>query len=178
MAQVSKRVRDVVRARLAAAWATKLNLTKAGYSLAAAELAKLAGIDWTGAQRKQFFQGQIDPNALDDTTATTYPLVILFTSEASHDGTEKFRSFSGSVLAHLEFIWTWRQGNALPNFDEVGDLIEDTLLEVFHDRAWVGAIGNGVVYNGEFAFSRGPVTQAGEHWRQACAARLRFGVDV
>ncbi|MCC6591605.1 MAG: hypothetical protein IT168_33270 [Bryobacterales bacterium] len=128
--------------------------------------------------KRQFFQGQIDPDALDGSTATSYPLVILYTTEATNDGVEKFRKFSGSVEAHLWFIWTWRQGNAIPNFEEIGDLTEDTLVEVFHSRAWLGSIGNGVVYNGEFSCSRGPVTAAGEHWRQAIQARLRFGVDV
>lgn len=177
MAAVSKLVRDALSARLKAAWAAKLDTAASGYEISASDLQQLMEIDWTGA-RAQFFQGQIGVESLENTSAIRYPLVILFAESSSHDGNEKFRTYSGSVTMALEFHYSWRKSAALPTFDEVMDLIEETVIAVFHQQSWVGAMGSGLSYRGEMTTQRGPVQEGAENWLQSLGFRLTFGVDV
>lgn len=177
MARIGKRVRDVTRARLISAWASKWATIASDYTLTAAEAAKISGIDWTGA-RAQVFQGDLDPEDLDETTTVFEPAVSFFTDSAENDGLEKFRLFSGSTTLVIRIFWEWVEGNAKPDFEEVPDAIQDLLVAVFHDQLWLGAIGAGVTYTGQGSFGKGPVVRAGENWRREIVARLRFGVDV
>lgn len=177
MASVSKLVRDEVAARLLAAWRTKLTTIASTYDTTDRELQDLLDIDWTG-NRPQFFQGQVGVESLENTSTVKYPLVILYAESATHDGTEKFRTFSGSAAMNLEFHYTWGKSKALPKFDELMDLIEETVVLVFHDRTWVGALSAGLSYRGEITFTRGPVTEGAENWLQTLGARIVFGVDV
>jgi hypothetical protein len=178
VASVSKLVRDAVYARLTAAWATNLAGIVAEYTgVPATDKTKLSAIAWDGS-KKQVFQGQLNVDSLESTSPITYPLVILFTSDITHDGAEKFVTFSGSVALTVEFHYTWRKSAALPNFDEFMDLIEETLIAVFHDRNWVGALSAGLSYSGQMTAQRGQVQENGENWVQAVSFRLIFGVDV
>jgi hypothetical protein len=173
----SKLVRDTVYARLQAAWATKLAGIVASYTgVSATDKAKLAAIAWDGS-KKQVFQGQVNVDQLEATSAPTYPLVILFISDITHDGQELFITFSGSAVANLEFHFTWRKSAALPNFDEFMDLIEETTIGVFHDKTWLGALSS-MTYSGQMTAQRGAVQENGENWVQAISFRLIFGVDV
>lgn len=178
MANISKRVRDALRLRLESAWSAKLTSVLAGYDLPADDTARLAAIDWTGAVVRQVFLGQVDPALIEYSNAIVRPIVLLSVTGANHDGREKFRLFSGSVQAQLDFVWTWRQASALPDFEQYLDAIEDTLVEVLHDRAWVANIGSGISYAGEMDLARSPVQMGGEHWTQTLTVRMRFGVDV
>ena len=175
---VSKLVRDAVYARLAAAWATKLAAVAPGYTgVPASDKQHLNDIAWDGS-KKQVFQGQLNVDSLEATSPITYPLVILFTSDIAHDGEEKFVTFSGSCSVNIEFHYTWRKVAALPNFDEFMDLIEETAVAVFHDKAWVGALSAGLSYRGQMSSQRGQVQESGQNWVQAIAFRMTFGVDV
>lgn len=177
MARIGKRVRDVARARLVAAWASTWAAIEGDYTLTPAEAGKVSGIDWTGA-RAQVFQGDVDIGDLDETTTLFEPAVTFFTDSAEHDGQEKFRLFSGSTTLVIRIFWEWAEGNAKPDFEEVPDAIQDLLVAVFHSQSWLGAIGAGVTYTGQASFGKGPVVRAGENWRREIVARMRFGVDV
>lgn len=178
MASISKLVRDTVYSRLTAAWATKLAGIVASYTgVPADDKARLATIAWDGS-KKQVFQGQVNVDQLEATSTPTYPLVILFTSDIAHDGEEKFVTFSGSVVLNLEFHYTWSSSKSLPNFDEFMDLIEETTVAVFHDKAWLGALVAGVTYKGQMSAQRGALLESGKNWVQAISFRLIFGVDV
>ena len=177
MAAVSKLVRDTVYARLTAAWATKLAAVESSYTgVPASDKTKLAAIAWDGS-KKQVFQGQLNVDQVEATSSPTYPLVILFCSDAVNDGSEKFVTFSGSVALNLEFHYTWRKSSALPNFDEFMDLIEETAVAVLHDKNWLGAL-SAMTYSGQMSAQRGPVQESDENWAQAISFRLTYGVDV
>jgi hypothetical protein len=177
MAQISKRVRECVMDRLRTGWLLKLNEVANDYAVSATDLDRLRSIDWQG-NRKQVFQGQIDPDSIANSTTVVYPIVRVFTGGSVHDGTEKFQLFSGTVPIDIEFIFSWRDAAALPNFEETADLVEGTMVALFHNRLWIGITSNGVVYNGEFTHSRGAIVEAAEHWQQTLGFRLVFGVDV
>ena len=178
MASISKLVRDAVYSRLTSAWAAKLAGIVASYTgVSAADKAKLAAIDWTGA-KKQVYQGQVNVDQLEATSPILWPLVILFTSDIAHDGEELFITFSGSVVMNIELHYTWKKSAALPNFDEFMDLIEETVIAVFHDKSWIGALSS-ITYKGQMTAQRGQVQDTvGENWAQAISFRLIFGVDV
>jgi hypothetical protein len=175
---LSRLARNAVKARFAAAWESKLDAIVATFGdVSAADKARLAQIDWT-ASSKQVFMGQVSIEAIENTTAKKWPVVILFAAELNHDGLEKFANFSGSSVVNLEFHFSWIKSAALPNFDETMDLIEEAVLGVMHDKSWLGALDDGLTYTGQMSATRGAVQESGENWTQAISFRFTFGIDV
>jgi hypothetical protein len=176
---ISKIARDAVLGRFRRAWLSKLNAALPDYpEVSDTDKSQLQAIDWGGSSRKQVFRGQINVDSLENSSAISWPLVIVYSSDLNHDGVEKFVTFSGSSVVNLEFHFTWLKGAALPNFDETMDLIEDSVIRVLHDKAWVGALDSGLSYRGEISSQRGQVQDGGKHWVQAVSFRATFGVDI
>lgn len=177
MATIGKRVRSVALARLAAAWVSKLTAAAGSYGLPAKDLDRLTGIDWAQS-RTQVFCGDIDVEDLDESVSFTEPAVALFCPSSNFEGNTKFMEFSGSVELVIRFFYEWSDVGPLGNFEDVPDLIEETVYKVFHDPVWCSAPGAGLSYRGEASVNKGPVQRAGENWRRVIEARLRFGLDV
>lgn len=182
MSQISKRVRDAIVARLADGtygFNTQFAAIAGGYGLTASQIAAFT-IDWTAAS-KQFFQGKLSPEDIDDTTASKYPLVFLYTDSIRTPGEDarKFQVFSGDVVIGLDVWISTRAGNALRDFETFPDAVEDAVLKVFNDPSWTAVQGGGqVFYNGQISADRTPVDTGAENWLQGIRFRLIFGVDV
>jgi hypothetical protein len=182
MASVFKLVREQMVSRLIAGWETKLAARRADYDINAADIDKLATIDWQQSHKAKqlIIGGPLDWDELQQTSALKYPAVQVYAYQGQDDGESKFQKFSGNVTGCVEFAWTWRQSNALPNFEEVPDLIQDVLIELFRDQAWLGALGqSGLTHNaGSLTLAFGPIQEAASNWRQIITLTMRFGVDV
>jgi hypothetical protein len=182
MASVFKLVREQMVSRLRSGWEAKLAARQGDYSVEASDITKLATIDWQQSHKAKqlIIGGPLDWDELQSTTAIKYPAVQVYAYQGQDDGESKFMKFSGTVTGCVEFAWTWRQGNALPVFDEVPDLIQDVLVELFRDQAWLGALGqSGLTHNaGSLSLAFGPIQEAASNWRQIITLTMRFGVDV
>lgn len=174
MPQITKKVRDAVRTRLAD--------PVGGFNAHLAAVAPTYGvqaftIDWTAAS-KRFFQGFLNPDDVDQSAVSNYPLVMLYGLSSGNENRQKFSLFSGTVALGLDFHLTWRAGNALRNFEDLCDAVEDAVYRTFNDPAWAASYGAPLAYNGEIVLSRRPIELAGEHWRQTILFRLTFQVDT
>lgn len=174
MAEISRAVREAMGRRLADA--------ATGFNAKLAAVASTYGIqpftiDWS-ATSKNFFRGFIDPNDVDDSTPSRYPLVMLYSITSSNDHDSMPRVFSGKVTLGLDFHVTWKQGNALKNFEDLGDAIEDAVYAVFSDGNWPQLWGAQYACQTGITLSKRPVESGGEHWRQTISFRLVFQVDT
>lgn len=175
--QISKRVLDAMRARLIVAWEAAVRDAADGYAVPAADVERLATIDWTGLQRKQVWIGQVDPSTIGGATATVFPAASIAVTGTQHTGIEKFREWSGDVTAQIAIALTWRRASAVPDFDEQADLAEDAMYSTLHDRAWLSAAGHGMTFANSIE-ARGPIEQTGQHWLQVMLFQFTFEVDV
>jgi hypothetical protein len=173
MSQISKAVREAVHRRLsdpATGFNVNLQAVAPDYDI------RPFTIDWS-ENSKQFFQGFLTPDDLDDTTASRYPMVMLFAINSANQNLQKFTLFSGVVVIGLDFHLSWRAGNALKNFEDLSDAVEDAVYTTLNGtdfQAW----GAPLAYNGEVQMQKRPLEMAGEHWRQTISFRLTFQVDT
>jgi hypothetical protein len=177
MAGISKVVRDRVRARLAD--------PVAGFNAALAAACTAFGIqpapnsiDFTDPKSKNFFQGMLSPDALDQTAPRTYPIVVIYSVGSGNGQAEKFRRFAGTVTFGLDVHLSWRKGNAIADSETLGDAVEEAVLNVFNSPDWTDAYTDPIAYNGEITLTRRPLEMAGEHWRQSHVFRLIFEVST
>lgn len=176
MSAISKAVRTAVLA--------KLSDPSAGFN---ANLATAIGsgdygdaaaftIDWS-ANSRQFFQGALGPDDIDESTPSQYPMVMLYSISSANRNLQKFTEFSGLVNIGLDFHLTWKDARVLAAFDDLGDAVEDAVFATLNARAaqtWNAPIA----YNGDLAASRARLEMAGEFWRQTIAFRSSFEVDT
>ncbi len=174
MPQIAKRARDAVRARLMD--------PVYGFHAAMAAVAAEYGVppvslDFTPSGRR-FFEGFLHPDQVEGSTASRYPLAMLYTTIAQNRNLTKHTAFSGQVQVMFQVWLSWRQGNAIANTEDLVDAVEDALVRVFQDHHWEAAYTPPLAYNGEISVLRAQLEEAGEHWRQGVTARLTFEVDT
>jgi hypothetical protein len=173
MSEISRKVREAVLLRLSD--------PTSGFNANLAAVASTYGIqpfsvDWS-ATSKNFFRGFLDPNDVDESTPSRYPLVMMYAITSTNRNLQKFALFSGEVILGLDFHITWRAGNALRNFEDLGDAIEDAVYKTLNGtdfQAW----GAPLTYNGQISLAKRPLELAGEHWRQTLSFRLTLQVDT
>lgn len=176
MAQISKRVRDLIRGRLASTWTLKLAMSQHSYQCSPADKDALNKIDWLGATKQQVFAGDIDPDVLDETITAAKPICTVWTESADEDGDSKFKLFSGTVTAYVRIYWEGLKPEA---FQEVLDLAEDAFVECFKDHDWLGGLQVVTMAPRGVSLSRtGVQGEAGKNWRQSITVRLTMGVDL
>lgn len=122
-----------------------------------------------GVESLNFFQADIDPHDLDDTTPTTFPAMTVYSDRSANTNDEKFRLFAGPVTIHVRMFVSWTSSAALPDFETIGDCVEEAFYQTFNSSdpavvAW--ACTDQFAYNGELAFARGKLSQDGESWFQ------------
>jgi hypothetical protein len=170
---ISKTVRDAIRERLADA--------ESGFNAVLASLAPDYGviafdIDWT-ADSRNFFQGALHPDQLEQSSPSRYPLAVLYTMASQNRNLRKFAVFSGTINACLDVHLSWRGGNAQKDFESLADAVEETVYRVFNSPDWAPSY-NAAIYNGDLTVQRRPLEMAGQHWRQTLSFRLTFEADT
>lgn len=162
MAATRKNVRDALVEALQHG-TTGLNAQIA--TLAAAYSLAAFTFDWA-AGSKQFIQAFLTPEAVDMSKLIVFPSLVLYTSTAqSQRDREKFRKFTGDILAHLDFYFEYRVGMEGDNTEAQGDLIEDAIIELLNASRSIFE-SKGVYWNGDFASVRDPIVQFEDGWAQ------------
>lgn len=171
---VSKRAIDGVSARLSHA-ATGFN---AGIVAQAPTYGitptNFVQIDWT-SQSHNFVFGQINPDLLEQTGIITYPFACMYILESAQTGMQKFSQFSGIVRCIFEVWLSWRQIKGLQDHEKYPNCVEDVTFDVINrkeNQNWT----NPLVYNGGIQCKRGPLTFAGENFRQRVGFSMLFEV--
>jgi hypothetical protein len=122
-----------------------------------------------------FWQADIAPAELDPTSPVTYPSMALFSKRSANENADKFRLFAGPVNLTLCFFASWMSSKALPDFETIGDCVEEALVQTFNSDApdivsW--ATGPNILYNGDIAISRSKLSRDTESWYQDYVANL------
>lgn len=171
---ISDKVLDAALARISHA-STGLNATWAAYAPTKGLSASLINFDYT-IDSQNFFLAQINPDLFEQTGILRYPCACLYVLESAQTGTQKFNKFSGVVQLVMELYLSWGdiKGNKI-HFDRQCNAIEAVLVDVFNrveNQNW----GKPLVYNGMIRCRRGPLSFAGENWRQRIGCSLVFEV--
>ncbi len=171
MSLISKSVRAAVATRLSSAFNASLAsaIATGSYGSAAAFT-----VDWSD-NSKQFFQGQLHPDDLDESTPSIYPMVMLYSTSSQNQNTQKYTAFSGVVSLGLDFHLSWKSAKVLPAFDDLVDAVEDAVFATLNAASYQNW-AMPVIYNGDITSQRRPLDMAGEHWRQTISFRLVFEV--
>lgn len=180
MPKLSRYVRSEFRTLLSAAWSTTVLARAVDYpEIAPADVTALASIDWPAVgPARQVVEGQIDIGDLERTSSMVYPTVVYYARSLRGTDAERYRYMSGDVAITAEFEWSWPQSRALPSFEGIHDLLEDVVVTILHDPAWLGNMSPGMSYRGDLTYDRGPVTTDGRNWRQAGVLQIVFGLEV
>jgi hypothetical protein len=132
-----------------------------------------------------FFEADINPQDLDETSEVRYPFLTLFTPRSRNQNLEKFSLFAGPVAIQINVFASWMNESALPDFETFGDCVESAMYGTFNDQAlrdWANIASipgqANLVWNGNLAFERSRVIQAGENWLQSYSAQLAFEAHV
>lgn len=188
--QISRAARAAIKARLADSLNGFNPLILAAYADAGVQppIGTKLPIDYS-AGSKNFFQANIGPENLLESTPVTLPFQTLFTMSAEDRQLEKFWAFTGPVTIGINCFWSWKATAAMNDMEVVGDCYEEALVQVFNSTA--NAPGGGViadwsnrantntvnlVYNGDIVVRRGPLAMADANWQQEFSAVL--GLDV
>lgn len=191
--QISRAARAAIKARLADTLTGFNPLILAAFADAGVDppIGTRLPIDYS-AGSYNFFQANIGPDQIQDSTALTLPFQTLFTMNTEDKQLEKFWTFSGSLVIGINCFWSWTANSVLNDMEVVGDCYEEALVQTFNSTA-VDPAGNGryviadwsqrantqdmnLVYNGDISVRRGPLLMAGENWQQEFSAVL--GLDV
>ncbi len=122
-----------------------------------------------------FWQADIAPAELDPTSISSYPSMALFSKRSANTNMDKFRLFAGPVNLTLCFFASWMSSKALPDFETIGDCVEEALVQTFNSDdpavvAW--ATGPTILYNGDISIARSKLSRDTESWYQDYVANL------
>jgi hypothetical protein len=169
---VSSAARGAVLARLAdAVYGFNANHADA----AAAGGAQPIAVNWNPATSKQLFLSFLSPDAIEDTTAFTFPVVCVYSARSASTNRAKYNVFSGEVHVYVDIHWASKSSAAPRDSEREMDAIENALIACFNARPdWAG---DDVVYGGDIELQRLPVTKTSSNWRQTIRARLTLELD-
>ena len=170
--QVSSAARGAVLARLADA----VYGFNAKYADAAAAIgAQPLTVTW-GPASKQLYQSFLSPDAIEDTTAFSWPVVCVYAQRSANANRSKFNVFSGEVSVYVDIHLAWKDSAAPRNGDREIDALENALIACFNAQPEWGA--NDLVYGGDIELMRLPMQRVSSNWRQTLRARLTLEIDA
>jgi hypothetical protein len=169
MAQISKYVRDALKAQLSA--------VGTGFNDRLAAIATTYGIgawtvDWS-AESTNFLFGRVNPQAIEESSVLTYPLLTIDTLRSQHTNRVKFATFAGPVQAIVEVHHSWQQESVLADFASWVDATEDAMVAALNDQSAQFWPGN-LLWAGQVALQRGPIAMGGYGWLQTAVFACNF----
>lgn len=129
------------------------------------------------ASSTNFVLGQINPDMLEQTGIFKYPFSCLYVLESGEDQHQKFNTFSGVVRVIYDVYLSWGSIKGIFDFEKYCNCVESVVVNIANgldNQDW----HKPVTYNGNIMCRRGPLTFAGENWRQKIGFSLMFRVDT
>lgn len=158
-------VRSVIEAKLAARFNTAYAEAAALYS------APPITFDFS-ASSVNFFKGRLGPDELEKSGTTfKYPLMFLYSRAGVQQNLQKFHRFSGVVRVGLDVHLSYKESQAIQNFEKGLDAVEQAVLNTFNKedaQSWPDT----VVYNGLISFERSSLVVGGLNWLQSLYVQL------
>jgi hypothetical protein len=174
-ASISKRVRDLVRARLQSSGGLNAEFSSR-YSDHG--LADPPVINWD-VEARQFFEANINFDDAVENDSPVTPCVFLYVAGTDNARQVKFRIFSGTVQVQVDVVIEMPASRAPELLEDYADLVEESLLFCFNNPAWTEVQSGPVSYNGEITTERtAAVKDNSSNWRQVISANITFLVTV
>jgi hypothetical protein len=171
--RIGNRVREVVRERLSDP-TTGLNPNLAAACADSNYNIPAISFDFSDTS-VQVWEGYLNPEQLDETSVDQYPLLCFYTKAEDNLNRNKFSTFSGKVIVHVDIYLSFENSAALRQFDNYADAVTAAIVETFNaplidfqDCGWGGSI----------SMVREPMVQAAENWLQKICFVLPFDFDV
>ena len=137
MPQISKFVRDALKAQLSA--------STTGFNDRLQNLAGTYGIDpWAvdwSSDSTNFLFGRINPALIEESSVLTYPLVTIDVLRSQNTNRVKFATFAGPVQAVIDIHHSWAEESVLQDFASFVDATEDAMVAALNDQdaqSWPG----------------------------------------
>lgn len=128
----------------------------------------------------QFFQANLTPDDLDESTPSKYPMVFMYGVRSQNTHQSMGRTFSGQVELALIFWLTHKAssaGKAGSALEALCDAIEDTCNSLFTNGNWPALYGAASSVCLPPSCARSSLEAEGEGWRQSLVFRLVFTLD-
>lgn len=176
MPNISKYVREAVRTQLADA--------TVGYNARLESVAESYGIEDVKDKRINFAKdstnflfGRISPDALEQSSVLTYPLMTIASVRCQNTNRVKFATFSGGVQVVIEVHHSWPDSAVIGDFDSEVDATEDVViacLNAQNAQAWPPNLG----WNGQVAATRSGIRMGGYGWLMTIQFLCTFELNV
>jgi hypothetical protein len=174
-ASISKRVRDLVRARLQSSDGLNSQFSSR-YSDHG--LAEPPAINWD-VEARQFFEANISFDDVVGNDSPVTPCVFLYVAGTDNTRQVKFRIFSGTVQVQVDVVIEIPSTRAPELLEDYADMVEESLIHCFNSAAWAEVQAGPVSYNGEITTERtAAATDNSSNWRQVISATVTFNVTV
>lgn len=135
-------------------------------------------------QNKNFFLGDIDPEAIESTGTFTYPLLTLFSIAGASRNWQKHQRWSGLVSVGARFFLSggpYKSSNLLQNYEAWPDCVEDAAVQCMQQpitSIWPSTAAYSVLYNGEMSVDRKFPIEAGTNWMQVLSFKFTFELVI
>ncbi len=167
--QISKYIRDAIK--------DKLSDGRAGFNPRIQEIAESYGIepwsiDWS-CTSTNFLFGRIAPQAIEESSVLTYPLMTIDVARAQDTRRVLFATFAGVVTAVIDVHHSWPEASVLADFASVVDATEDAMVAVLNsveDQGWP----EGLLWGGKVSVQRNPIIAGGYGWLQTATFLCQF----
>lgn len=171
-----KTVRDAIVAVLsdaATGFNARLNASAIAYGIVPFT------IDFTGAAQN-FALCKIEPKDIELCELLSFPAACLYTEEAADTGIPRGITFSGEVIACLDFYL--RQHTGVESFDSESmlDAIEDAAMSAINNPAvhWPISSAISAIFARKNSANRDHLVQLGDGFGQRIGMRILFEVKV
>lgn len=173
MPQISKYVRDALKAHLSdsnTGFNARLGVIAPDYGIDPWE------VDWSDTSTNFIF-GQVDPQAFEESSVFTYPLVTIDTVRSQNTNAIKFHTFSGPVIAVIQVHHSWPDESVIADFASFVDATEDAVIACLNDRdqqVWAPNLA----WGGQVAAQRGAIRMGGLGWLQSLTITCQFALNA
>jgi hypothetical protein len=140
-------------------------------SLGHSELA----IDWAPDTSIQFFEANLHPLDLEESSDFKYPVAFLHGTASTNTHDQFGTDFSGSVTLSLRIYASSRAAKASKAaraLEILGNVVESAVNKLLADNQWPQTFGISSGVCGSWPMAREAVAAAGENWRQGYIFRL------
>jgi hypothetical protein len=172
MSAISGRVRGKVLARFsdgAKGFNARLAAVAGTYGITA------FSIDFTSGS-KSFFQAQVDPVMVEESTALGDRWMALYSVKIDDTNEQKGQTFSGPVTIGLDVHIYWKSSRIVFDMESVADAVQDAVVALMKDQTtqnW----GYETVFTGRTTEVRYPLARATkDSWRQTSRYLFEFEV--
>jgi len=171
-----KTIRDAIVAVLSAAgtgFNARLTASAVAYGI------EPFSIDFTGADQN-FALCKIDPQNIELCSLLNFPAGCLYTDEAADSGLPRGITFSGEVIACLEFYLRQREGVEGFDSESLLDATEDAAMSAINSPAVSWPINStiSVIFARKNSAERDHLIQLGDGFGQRIRMRILFEVKV